>query len=67
MDQQQEVKQTHSEGVPFQSNAKLFALKVHAVWEKCENVVLFPFRWLARQVSATPAWEQAEGRIRLVK
>jgi hypothetical protein len=57
----QEVKQE------FQSEAKLFALKVHAVWVKCENVVLFPFRWLSDQVSSTPAWKRAEGTLRLVK
>lgn len=51
----------------FQSPAQLFALKVHAVWEKFENVVLFPFRWLARQVDQTRTFEERGAQLKLVK
>jgi hypothetical protein len=51
----------------FQSQFRLGLLKVHAVWVKCENVVLFPFRWLNDQLSGTSEWKRAEGTLRLVK
>lgn len=47
----------------FQSQGKLFALKVHAVWEKCENVVLFPFRWLAEKVGQTDAFRERDRQM----
>ena len=43
----------------FQSKAQLFALQVHAVWEKFENVVLFPFRKAAEWVGQTETFRQA--------
>lgn len=51
----------------FQSKAQLFALQVHAVWEKFENVVLFPFRWVADQLGQTHVFRQAETQLKLVK
>ena len=53
----------------FQSEGKLFALKVHAVWEKFENVVLFPFRWISNKLGATDAFIEAESRpsLKVVK
>lgn len=52
----------------FQSQAQLAALKVHAVWEKFENVVLFPFRWLADAVGQTDTFRRAgEAQLRVVK
>ncbi len=46
----------------FQSRAQLVALQVHAVWEKFENVVLFPFRWVAEQFGQTAIFRQSEER-----
>lgn len=56
----------------FQSKGKLFALKVHAVWEKFESIVLFPFRWISDKVSATDTFVAAgdsidRNRLKLVK
>ena len=51
----------------FQSDAQLLALKVHAAWEKFENVVLFPFRWLARQVDQTHVFQERAVQLKLVK
>lgn len=49
----------------FQGRAQLFALQVHAVWEKLENVVLFPFRWLSQYVGQTDIFRQEEERLTL--
>lgn len=52
----------------FQSKGKLFALKVHAVYMKVENVITFPFRWLASQVSQTDVFvEKVPAKLRVVK
>lgn len=50
----------------FQSKSQLFALQVHAVWERFENVVLFPFRWLSDQCSQTRLFRE-EPTLRVVK
>lgn len=50
----------------FQSKAQLTALKVHAVWEKFENVVLFPFRWAAEKFGQTEAFRERDP-LRVVK
>lgn len=42
----------------FQSKAQLFALRVHAGWEKFENVVLFPFRWVSEQFGQTHVFRE---------
>lgn len=47
----------------FQGKGALFALKVHAVWEKVESVVLFPFRWVSEQVGQTDIFRQEEARL----
>lgn len=51
----------------FQSKAQLTALKVHAAWEKFENVVLFPFRWLGRQIDQTHTFQERGAQLKLVK
>lgn len=56
----------------FQSEGKLFALKVHAAWEKFENVVLFPFRWISNRIGATDTFVAAgesidRNRLKVVK
>jgi hypothetical protein len=52
----------------FQSKAQLTALKVHAVYMKVENVITFPFRWLASQVSQTEVFvEKPARKLRVVK
>jgi len=52
----------------FQSEGKLLALKVHAVWEKVENVLFFPFFWVADKVSMTDVFrEKATPKLRVVK
>ena len=43
----------------FQSRGQLFALKVHAAWEKFENVVLYPFRKAADYLGQTNVFRQA--------
>lgn len=47
----------------FQSKAQLFALQVHGVWTKFEDVVLFPFRWVSAQVSQTHVFQQEPARV----
>jgi hypothetical protein len=51
----------------FQSQGKLFPLKVDAVWEKFENVILFPFRWLADSMGQTDAFRERGVTLRVVK
>lgn len=50
----------------FQSQAKLTALKVHAAYMKFENVITFPFRWLASQFDSTEAFHE-KPTLRVVK
>lgn len=50
----------------FQSNAQLAALKIHAAWEKFENVVLYPFRWLADRLGQTHVFQE-QVKLRAVK
>lgn len=45
--------QIQAERQKFQSNGRLAALKVHAIWTKVESVLLFIPRKLADYVSAT--------------
>lgn len=54
-----EEQKIQAERQKFQSNGRLFALKVHAVWTKVENVVLYIPRKLADYVSATDTFVQA--------
>lgn len=51
----------------FQSKAQLFALTVHAVWERLEHYVLYPFRWVSEQFGQTDTFRQREAQLRLVK
>lgn len=52
----------------FQSKAQLAALQIHAAWEKFENVVLFPFRWLSDKMGQTHCFrEQGQVQLRAVK
>lgn len=51
----------------FQSKAQLFALQVHAVWEKFENVVLFPFRYISDKVGQTDVFRQETPSLTVVK
>lgn len=53
----------------FQSKAQLFALKVHAVYMKVENVITFPFRYLADAFSQTSTFQAAgeTPKLRAVK
>ena len=64
-----EEQKIQAEREKFQSNAKLAALKVHAVWTKVENVLLFIPRWISFKVSMTEEWIQADTRtpLRIVK
>lgn len=48
-----EEQKIEAERQKFQSNAKLAALKVHAVWTKVENVLLYIPRKVADYISAT--------------
>lgn len=50
----------------FQSQAQLVALKIHAVWEKFENVVLFPFRWVSEHLGQTHVFRE-QPALKLVK
>ena len=53
---------------PLQTPFQATLLKIHAVVVKVENVILFPFRWLAIKVSATDAFIEADRpSLRLVK
>jgi len=51
----------------FQSQAQLFALKAHAVYMKVENVITFPFRWVAEQCGQTDTFRQSQPVLRRVK
>jgi hypothetical protein len=54
----------------FQSKGQLFALQVHAVWEKFENVVLYPFRKAAEYLGQTHVFQERirnDAQLRLVK
>ncbi len=44
----------------FQSNARLFALKLHAAYEKVENVILYPFRRLGLIAGETGKFQEAD-------
>lgn len=57
-----EEQKIQAERQRFQSNAKLAMLKVHAVWTKVENVLLFIPRYISDKVSGTDAWIQADKR-----
>jgi len=63
MDEQQK----HSEGIPFQSQGQLFALRIHGYWEKFENIVLFPFRRLASYFGQTQVFEERAVQLKVVK
>ncbi len=50
----------------FQSKAQLAALKIHAAWERFENVVLYPFRWAAEHLGQTHVFQE-QVKLRAVK
>lgn len=58
-----EEQKIQAEREKFQSNTKLALLKVHAVWTKVENVLLFIPRWISNKVSSTEDWIALDKRI----
>ena len=44
----------------LQTNAQRTSLKIHAVYEKVENVILYPFRWLGLIAGQTDKFEESE-------
>lgn len=52
----------------FQSNKRLFALKVHAMWTKVEDVILYLPRKLARSIDQTDVFvERDQPHLKVVK
>lgn len=49
----------------FQSKGQLTALRIHATWIKMENVILFPFRYLAERCGRTDALKDPISHLRL--
>ena len=53
---------------PLQTPFQATLLKIHGVVVKVENVILFPFRWLARQVDQTEVFvERDQPHLKVVK
>lgn len=64
----EEQKKIQAERQKFQSDAKLTALKIHAIWTKVENVILYLPRKLASSFDQTSAFvERDQPQLKLVK